>query len=96
MAAVEAVLCMYVDEVPVMFDVADVEPYRTWYKPLVRAGRARFGIWAGGYPLRGPLLDESMRLYETVVYPLIPLERRRPLDRGWKLHMPDLGARRGA
>lgn len=86
---------MFVDEVPVMFDVADVEPFRTWYAPLVRAGRARFGIWAGEYPLTGALLDESMRLYESVVHPLIPLDRRRPLDPGWKLHMPNVGARRG-
>jgi hypothetical protein len=80
MAAIGSVRCMYVDSVPTIFDVADIEPYRTWYAPLVKAGRAKFGLYLGEYPLPpGPLLDESMRLYREVVYPLIPLEERRPL-----------------
>jgi len=78
-AAIQSVRCMYVDNVPTIFDVADVEPYRSWYAPLVKAGRARFGVWLGEYPLSGPLLAASMKLYREVVYPLIPLEDRRPL-----------------
>lgn len=69
--------CLYVDHVPVLFDLGDVEPYRTWYAPL--GARKRFGIWVGEYPLTGDLLEESMRLYREVVYDLIPMEHRRPL-----------------
>ena len=78
MAAIQAIRCLYVDNVPVMFDCAPVEPFLTWYAPL--GDRKRFGVWLGEYPLPpGPLRDESMRLYRDVVYSLIPLEDRRPL-----------------
>jgi hypothetical protein len=80
MAAIGSVRCLYVDNVPTMFDVADIEPYRTWYRSLVKSGRAKFGLYLGEYPLPpGPLLDESMRLYREVIYPLIPIEERRPI-----------------
>lgn len=79
MAAIQSVRCLYVDNVPVVFDLADVPPYSEWYRPLVKSGRGRFGLWLGEYPLSGPLLAESMKLFREVVYPLIPLEERRPL-----------------
>jgi hypothetical protein len=79
MTKIAAQRCLYVDGVPVMFDVADVPPYRDWYGSLVKSGRGRFGLYLGEYPLTGKLLEESMRLYREVIYPLIPLEERRPL-----------------
>lgn len=84
MAAIEARRCMYVDNVPVMFDLSDVEPYRTWYAPL--GERKRFGMWLGEYPLSGVLLDESFRLYREVVWPLIPMADRRPLDEAQRIY----------
>jgi hypothetical protein len=78
-AAIQSVRCLYVDNVPTVFDLADIEPYRTWYAPIVKSGRAKFGIWLGEYPLTGKLLAESMKLFREVIYPLIPLEERRPL-----------------